>query len=118
MKTRIYDPSCPYRRSSKMVDYIRRRCDRLGYEFDLDRDWVFDKLFEGVCEATGIPFHVEALGKDTRNRFAPSIDRVDSTKGYTKDNCRMVIYQYNACKGPWKDSDVIEFAKRVLENVE
>jgi hypothetical protein len=55
-------------------------------------------------------------GADVRNKFAPSIDRLDSSKGYTTDNCRVVIYQYNVAKGIWTDSDVLVMAQALIEN--
>jgi hypothetical protein len=107
----------PNRRATKMLDHIRRRANRLGYEFDLNREWILKALNQGKCSVTGIKFDFQlGNGADVRNKFAPSIDRLDSSKGYTTDNCRVVIYQYNVAKGIWTDSDVLVMAQALIEN--
>ncbi len=42
-----------------------------------------------------------------------SIDRIDSSKGYTKDNVRLLCYAVNAFKGVWGDDHVIAIAKAI-----
>lgn len=36
---------------------------------------------------------------DYKNKFAPSIDRIDNKKGYTVDNMRWVTKSFNSSKG-------------------
>jgi hypothetical protein len=92
-------------------------------EFDLTRAWALEKLEAGVCEVTGIPFVLEADsrysdetkdGKST-HPFAPSIDRIDCMRGYTKKNCQMVVWIYNRAKGEDSHEDVISLAKALVE---
>ena len=53
----------------------------------------------GRCEVTGIAFHTNAEMK--RNPFAPSIDRIDSSGGYSMSNCRVVCYAVNIAMLHW-----------------
>ena len=71
------------------------RSAKKGYDNDLDLEWLLDRINNGFCEATGLPFVVGNKGSYRTGLWTPSIDRTDSTKGYTKDNCRVVVWIYN-----------------------
>ncbi len=53
-------------------------------------------MAHGLCEVTNLPF---VPSEKKMGPFLPSVDRTDPKKGYTKDNCKMVIWMYNAAKG-------------------
>lgn len=102
-----------WHRAGRLITWIRARAGKKSLEFDLDREWVEQKLSIGACEMTGIEFD---LGKEDGERFnpwGPSIDRKDSSKGYTKDNCRMVVWIYNMAKAGWSDDVVMKFAEEL-----
>ena len=87
---------------------IKRNAKRAGVAFDLDLNWFKERMEQGVCEATGLPF------VDSDKPMAPftqSVDRTDPGKGYTKDNCKMVIWIYNAAKGSNSHEDVMIMAR-------
>ncbi len=71
----------------------RRASRELG--FDLTHQWVLDRLEAGVCELSGLPFFFR-VGKERPHPYAPSIDRIDSSKGYLQSNCRLVLWCLNA----------------------
>lgn len=52
----------------------------------------------GHCEVSGIPFYV---GDERHHPFQPSIDRIDSARGYEVENMRMVCLAVNYCMGKW-----------------
>jgi hypothetical protein len=77
------------------------------FEFTLTLEWVEEHLASGVCEVSGHP-----LGKlSSRDPWAPSIDRIDSGKGYTPENCQVVCWIYNRAKGADSDAEVLEMAR-------
>jgi hypothetical protein len=88
-------------------------------EFDLTRAWILEKLEAGVCEITGIPFILEATEEDRKGKFthpfSPSVDRIDSLRGYTKDNCQVVVWIYNRAKGEDDHEDILKLAKALVE---
>jgi hypothetical protein len=86
-------------------------------EFDVTVEWIEEKLRDGVCEVTGIPFDFGKHSTYSKNPFAPSIDRKDSTKGYTKDNVRIVLWQVNLMRGEMTDEEVLEICKAVVKGL-
>jgi hypothetical protein len=50
----------------------------------------------GCCAITGLPFNRDRYGQGAAKcAFAPSLDRIDPTKPYTRDNCRFVLAAVN-----------------------
>lgn len=69
-------------------------------EFDLDKDFI-TKLLQDTgykCQVTGETMTLESNGYEERNLNKASLDRVDSSKGYTRDNVRFVCWAVNMMK--------------------
>lgn len=94
----------------------RSNTDRFG-ETDITEDFIIDRLMDGKCEVTGIDFQYENKFGTFKNPFSPSIDRIDSTKGYLKDNVRFVIWQVNLMKGELTDQQFIDIFKKLYESL-
>lgn len=77
---------------------IQCRCKKRGQEIEFDLDYL-EELFhkqEGRCAMTGLVFDLLSSSRIKKFRpFSVSVDRVDSTKGYTKDNIRLVCVAFN-----------------------
>lgn len=54
---------------------------------------------KGRCSLTGIPFSLRR--SCSRRPFVPSVDRIDSAKGYVKGNVRLVACCVNIALGEW-----------------
>ena len=91
-----------------MITYTKYRAKQKGWDFDLDKEWVEERLANGLCEVSNIPFEVTA-----HSPWRPSIDRKDSSKGYTRDNCRLVVWQFNLAKGDKDDEVVLRLARAI-----
>jgi hypothetical protein len=68
--------------------------------FNLTADYIqnlFDSC-EGKCQVTGLPFSMEIGTKTKRNPYRPSVDRIDSNKGYVKGNIQIVLAIVNTMK--------------------
>jgi hypothetical protein len=64
----------------------------------LTEEWIQWQLDIGTCEISGIPFNT----KDSKRTWdSPSLDRIDSTKGYSPENCRMILWCLNLAFSNW-----------------
>lgn len=75
-----------------IFDRARSRASKKGLDFDIE---VSDIVIPEFCPALGIPL-VRATGHLTDN--SPSIDRIDSTKGYIKGNIAIISNRANRIK--------------------
>ena len=82
-------------RARSLFNAAQRRSLQRNYEFSIDLDWVSERLKSGKCELTGIPFVFETRQNGHRNPYSPSLDRKDSSKGYTPENCRIILWALN-----------------------
>ena len=100
----------------------QHRAKDRNLEFDLDIDWIKNRLI--FCEVTGIAFELRDMevksttNYSNRKPLTPSIDKIDSTKGYTKDNCRVVCWWYNLAKSNWDDDTVERIVRAWVKNKE
>lgn len=76
-----------------------QRARQRGTPVDPDLVGLTFDLFEAQgarCALTGIPFDLRVVGVgQARRPFAPSLDRIDSSGGYTRDNTRLVCQAVN-----------------------
>lgn len=90
------------------------------YTYDIDEEWIMEKLKKGKCEATGLPFDytIGTFVKDskTTNPFTPSIDRIDSNEGYMKDNCWIVLWAVNRGKGDNSIESYLKICESIAKN--
>lgn len=95
-----------YRRASRLLQDARRRAKSRNLEYNLDRDWFMNEQCKG-CALTGIPFDFINVG----SAKVPTIDRIDPTEGYTKENARLVLHIMNYWKSDYSDDELYEVAK-------
>jgi hypothetical protein len=84
-------------RIDRMLRQLRVRSASLRREFDLSHEWLIAELerCDYRCTLTGIPFQADRIDGKRANPFAPSIDRIDNSRGYTPDNVRLVLTSVN-----------------------
>lgn len=77
---------------------------RRGIHFELTQDDLHRMLNEcgWQCSVSGQPFTLEVISG--KRPYAPSIDRIDSSKGYTADNCRIVCVAVNYAMNVWGEA--------------
>ena len=93
----------------------KKRAKKHQWDFDLTKEWIKEKIDNGRCELSGEKFNCDVGIFNTHfNPFTPSVDRINSSKGYTKDNCRVVIAAVNMGIGEWGLDQYISIAKKVI----
>lgn len=110
-----------HRIAYNLLSSCKHRAKKAAIDFDLDVEWIKSRLT--ACEVTGINFNYRNVkikqsqgNYIDRNPLTPSIDKIDPNKGYTKDNCRVVIWWYNLAKATWNDSDILGIVKQWMSN--
>jgi hypothetical protein len=90
-------------RLEKSVRRARLRAKKMGVEFDIEPKWAVDlaERQKFTCVLTGIHFYSEIEHSGRVHPFAPSLDRIDCSRGYTKDNVRIVIFSMNIMLLDW-----------------
>ena len=98
---------------------IRRHCKQKNKEFaitlqDLKEQW--DKQ-NGICIYTGLQMinSPYVMNHQERAFNRASVDRIDSSKGYTKDNIHFVTMMANLAKNSWTEQQLLDFCKLVVE---
>lgn len=97
----------------------KKNASKRGIPFELTADdlHALVKRAGGRCELTGIAFQrVRGIGPYERQPFMPSIDRIDSQKGYTADNVRLLCTAANLAINTWGDWVLIEMSKALLSS--
>ena len=101
-----------------MVPRSRHRAIRAKFAHDLADDHA-ERLFRlqhGVCAISGLPFSLARFdGVLVQHPFAPSLDRILSKGGYTKDNVRLVCIAVNFGMGQWGEELYMTFARAAVE---
>lgn len=100
-----------HNRGATLLYMARFRAKRKGLEFSMTREDIDSKLKQGFCELTGIPFNL----KGEKAWDSPSVDRIDSSKGYTKDNVRVVLFCVNVMANVWGSDKIVEIANAIMK---
>lgn len=100
--------------ASKLLKSIKQRCIKKGFKPpEITINDIMDRLENGKCEVTGRRFDVAYKSKYFYNPFTISVDRIDNSKGYSKDNIRYVMYWVNAARGIYDIEDFKKWVKGV-----
>lgn len=100
------------RKDEKVLSGIRERARKKGLAFNLTLENVSKY---SVCPVFGFEL-VRGEGKPQFN--SPSVDRVDSSRGYTKDNVQILSQLANTMKQNATPEQLVAFAKWVLKAYE
>lgn len=118
---------CSYKcRSSKnKSDYynylydIQKRAKKLKKDFDLDEHFITDLLEnkqKGKCCITNLPIYIRDPKKEATLYNTASLDRIDSKKGYTKENVQWVALGINYMKLDFSESELHKMLELIKEN--
>lgn len=90
----------------RILSGAKGRAKKRNMEFDLNIDWFKKNLLE-YCPILGTKFTFMERGEKSYGS-SPSLDRIDNSKGYTKDNVIIISYRANAIK---RDANINELEK-------
>jgi hypothetical protein len=83
----------------------RKRAKETGKSFTITTEDVLDlsKRQLNRCALSGIHFQPGKMADGRRDPRAPSIDRIDCSRGYELDNIRLVLHAVNIGLNMWGD---------------
>lgn len=92
------------------------RSVKSGLAFDISLDDLAAMFIgqAGICALTEIPFQYSPSGDFHKAPFAPSLDRIDNSKGYIRGNIRLVCVAMNFALGEWGEDTFRRMARAYL----
>lgn len=94
------------RETNTLLHRLRAQAERRGISFTLEKADVRRFVEAEQCDRTGLPLLPKGDGGD----WNWSVDRIDSTGGYDRDNVQVVCWIYNRAKGASTDAAVLHMA--------
>lgn len=95
---------------SQFRPYLRYAKKRKECDIDLDYLKELWEKQKGKCELTKIDMTLDRKHQITQ----ASLDRIDSNKGYVKNNVRFICLIMNYAKNSWTDENVLEFLSKAF----
>ena len=96
--------------SGRYFSKLKRGAKKRNLEFNITLKDIWNQYLkqDKKCALCGIE-----LLWDKKAEFKCSVDRIDSKKGYTKDNIQIIDYKINTMKMDLKESDFIYLCKLI-----
>jgi len=94
-----------------MLNNAKKRALKKGIDFSLTKE---DIVIPEVCPILKVPF---VIGTKDNYDYTPTIDRIDNSKGYTKENIQIISNKANSMKNSASFEMLQNFAKYVNENI-
>lgn len=107
---------------SEIVRRKKSYCKKNNLEFNLTKEFILDRLndIEWKCELTGLP--MRSVKNDLNEKYkgfhldSISLDRIDHSGGYTKENVRFVLNQVNVFRSNGDDDRMYKIAEALVKN--
>lgn len=122
-KKRYCSKECSYKgsRISEFqchFDSIKKGAVKRKKEFDLDVKFLEELYLKqnGKCAITNVPIEVKHKNDITVLYNSASLDRIDSSKGYTEDNVQWVMLGINYMKLNFPEEDLHKALQLIVEN--
>ena len=90
----------------------KKRAKKRGMGFDLD---ITDVVIPEKCPCLGINL---STAVDQAQDNSPSLDRIDSSQGYTKDNIWVISYKANRIKNDATPDELLAVANAVAQKTQ
>lgn len=102
----------------QLVNAAKVRSGRKNLEYNINADVIYVMIMEQKqkCVQTGVKFTFDNKGDGSVNLKSPSLDRKDSSKGYTIENIQITCWFYNAGKGSSSDEEVWKLLNETFKN--
>lgn len=116
-----YKPKKGRTQMHALAQVIKHRAKLKCKECTIDTDflWALWKQQKGRCALTGVqmqfPQRNVARKQPSQSAFNVSVDRIDSSRGYTPGNIRLVCLQINYALNKFGEESLLVLARALLE---
>lgn len=102
----------------RMIGNAKKRSKNRGHEHELTPDELRTICLrcDGKCEVSGIAFSDERSTARRLRPYVATLDRVDSTKGYSFGNCRLVCGAVNIAMFDWGEGVFLQIVAGTFNN--
>jgi len=97
----------------QMAGSAQKRAKKHGWDFEINGDYLYS-IAPDYCPILGVKIDYTANDK---RKYSASIDRIDSSKGYTKDNVQIISYLANLMKSNATPEEMVKFAEYVIREI-
>jgi hypothetical protein len=94
-----------------MLSAARIRAEKRGLDFNIDET---DIVIPEKCPLLEIEIKI---ADKVANANSPSLDRIDSSKGYVKGNVMVISYRANTIKSNATPSELLKLASNLIKYV-
>lgn len=112
----VKDSGHPFASLRKKVhNGIKRR----GGDKSIDAEYLMElyKKQKGICALSGVKMQVNRHYSDSNSPFSVSVDRIDNSKGYYKNNIQLVCFSVNLARNGFSVETIKNFIDTMrLEN--
>lgn len=96
---------------TQMLANCKRRALKKELEFSICKE---DIIIPELCPILKVPF-IQGIGREYE--YTPTIDRIDNSKGYTKENIQIITKKANSMKNSASFKELKLFAEWILQNI-
>ena len=90
---------------------------KIPFELTVEAAWERYSMQEGKCALTGLPLSLREKSDFIKNDpSTASLDRIDSSKGYTVGNIQWLHKDLNFVRGQLSQEKIIEYCQLVVEH--
>lgn len=102
--------------NGSIVGHYRRNAELRNLDFNVTKEDLWKQFHKqkGICPYTGLELTLDS--KESRIPDNASLDRIDSKKGYTKENIHWVYKPINVMKNDTPHDKFVELCCLIAEN--
>jgi len=110
--TKIRERMQPYQ---ALYNIVVKRAEKRKISFELSYEEFVD--FTNTCACYYCGDEVKWTKFNTgKNPKAYNLDRINSSKGYSKDNCHVCCFACNMFKGSWSETSFLNHINKIHDN--
>lgn len=99
-----------------LLAQCKRGAKLKGLECTITLALLEERLSTGACSVTGLPYDLSETGAGRRRPWAPSVDRLDNSLGYTPSNTRLVCCAFNLMRSDFPDDVLRTLVEALAES--